>query len=72
MSGKRTGRDSGREAARWKSRRRFGFQARISRAWSSNTLVSELMSVERPTKSVLKFVRATRVGTANAGVTHQA
>lgn len=72
MSGKKACKDSGREAARWKSRRGFGLQAGSSRARSSNTSVSELMSDERYTKSVLKFVRVIRVGMIKAGVTHQA
>ena len=47
---------------RFKSRKGFGYRVRQARARPSNTSVRELLSNERYTDAVLKFLRDSKVG----------
>ena len=63
ISGRREGGDSP-----FKSRRGFGFHVKQARARPSNTTVRELLSSDRYTEAVLRFLGTTRVGEVREGV----
>ena len=52
----------------FKSRKGFGFHVRQARARPSNITTRGLLSDERYTKAVLRFLEITRVGEVKAGV----
>ena len=52
----------------FKSRRGFGYMVRQARARPSNTMVRDLLSDERYTEAVVRFLEATNVGEVKAGV----
>ena len=68
---KEVGRISGRREegdGPFRSRRGFGFHVRQARARPSNTTVRELLSNNRYTEAVVRFIGATRVGEVRDGV----
>ena len=52
----------------FRSRKGFGFHVRQARARPSNTTVRELLSSDRYTEAVLRFLSTTRVGEVKEGV----
>lgn len=53
--------------AEWKSRRGSGYRVRQARARPSNTSIRELLTDERYTEAVLRFLVSTGVSKIKAG-----
>ena len=68
--GKISGRKNRKEGTDrpFESRKGFGFHVRQARARPSNITTRGLLSDERYTKAVLRFLENTRVGEVKAGV----